>query len=144
MTAYETLCEMRRNGVKPGKPVHVAFTDPVVVGLTLHMRDAANFDWRALVALDVIVWADTKTPFSDVAQTVVQIARARPAELQLCLLHGDQWHLVDCGSGRLFPAVEGVEQIHEFQWQPINLGGTAMGYRLKAALQKALKPGAYL
>ena len=146
MTAYENLTEMRLAGMRPDGPVNVAFIDPTASGLTLHMRDAARkpFDWRVLVGLDVIVWADTKTPFSDVAAVVVAIAKARPSELQLCFLHSEAWHLIDCGSGRFQPDVQDVPGHHEFQWQPINLGATEMGYRLKAALHKTMKPGAFL
>jgi hypothetical protein len=146
MTVFETLTEMRRAGMRPDRPVNVAFTDPAASGLTLFMRDVTRrpFDWRVLVGLDVIVWADTKTAFAEVSRTVVDIARARPAELQLCFLHGEEWHLIDCGSGRFQPDVQDVPGHHEFQWQPINLGSSAMGYRLKAALHKTIKPGAYL
>lgn len=146
MTAYENLTDMRRAGLRPDRPVHVAFTDPAVAGLTLFMRDAARrpFDWRVLVGLDVIVWADAKTPFSDVSSTVVAIAKARPSELQLCFLHGDAWHLIDCGSGRFQPDVQDVPGHHEFQWQPINLGATDMGFRLKVALRKTLNAGVFL
>lgn len=146
MTAYENLTDMRRAGVRPDSPVHVAFADPAAAGLTLFMRDAARkpFDWRVLVGLETIVWADTKTAFADVASTVLAIAKARPAELQLCFLHGDAWHLIDCGSGRFQQDFEDVPGHHEFQWQPINLGATAMGFRLKAALHKTMNPGVYL
>lgn len=142
MSAYASLCEMRRQGLKPGAPVHVAFTDPAVDGLTLHPAHVP--DWRALVGLEVIVWADPSTPFVDVARAVVAIARARPAELQLCFLYLGTWHLIDCGSGRHMPALLDIPARHEFQWQPVNLGGTAKGYQIKAALHQTLKPGAYL
>lgn len=133
---------MRRQGLKPGKPVHVAFTEPAVDGLTLYPQQVP--DWRALVGLEVIVWADQSTPFLDVARAVVAIAHARPAELQLCFYHADAWHLIDCGSGRHMQALDDIPARHEFQWQPVNLGGTPMGYRIKAALHQTLKPGAYL
>lgn len=142
MRAYDSLCAMRRKGLKPGFPVHVAFTEPAVDGMTLHPHNVP--DWRALVGLEVIVWADPSTAFVDVARAVLAIAKARPAELQLCFLHLGTWHLIDCGSGRHFPAVLDIPERHEFQWEPVNLGGTPMGYQIKAALHKTLKPGAYL
>lgn len=146
MAAIDTLTDMRRAGVRPGAPVHVAFSDPAVVGLTIFMRDAARrpIDWRVLVDLDVVVWADAETPFGDVCASLTAIAKARPRELQLCFLHADEWHLIDCGTGRHWPAVADVPVYHEFHWLPLNLGGTTMGYRIKFALDKTLRPGSFL
>ncbi len=146
MTAYENLCDMRRAGVRPGRPVNVAFTDPAADGMTLFMRDAdrTRSDWNVLVNLDVIVWSDAGTPFDQLTATLWRIAQARPRGLQLCFLHRDAWHLIDCGAGYHVPAVADVPALHEFLWSPLNFGGTAYGQRLCTAIRKTHKAGAVL
>lgn len=141
------LLETRRQGLKPEVPVNVSLMGWVSPNLTLHVREdmpVDRLDWRMLANVEVVVWADTDVPFDRVAAVVIGIARVHPAELVLGLLHEETWHLVDCGSGRHVPAVHDIPARHEFQWQPVNLGGTPMGYRIKAALHKNLQPGTYL
>lgn len=142
------LLDMRRQGLKPERPVNVSLMGQIPdQGLTLYVREgmpADRLEWRMLVNLDVIVWADSGIPFDRVMATVWTIAKARPAGLQLCFLHRDAWHLIDCGSGYHLPAVEDVQAVHTFHWQPINVGATAIGYRLKAAMNNTHKPGVNL
>lgn len=142
------LLEMRRQGLKPERPVNVSLMGQIPDGnLTLYVREtmpADRLEWRMLVNLDVIVWADTGTPFDRVMATVWAIAKTRPAGLQLCFLHRDAWHLIDCGSGYHLPKVSDVQALHEFRWQPLNFGGTAFGHRLRAAMTKTHKPGVTL
>lgn len=142
------LLDMRRMGLKPERPVNVSLMGPIPdSNLTLYVREgmpADRLEWRMLVNLDVIVWADSGIPFDRVMATVWTIAKARPAGLQLCFLHRDAWHLIDCGSGYHCPPVEDVQALHTFHWHPINVGATAIGYRLKAAMNKTHKPGVNL
>jgi hypothetical protein len=153
MTAYENLCDMRRAGVRPAKPVHVAFTEPAADGLTLLMREADRkpIDWRYLVSLDVIVWADTATPFDRLMATAWEIAKARPKSFQLCLLHREEWHLIDLGNGthlprQSFPGLDlpDLGPLHSFFWFPINMGRTEHGTRLVQAILKTRKRGVTL
>lgn len=135
------LLQTRQQGLKPERPVHVSLMGPVFDELTLYVRDDApvdRMDWRMLVNVEVVVLAESGVPFDRIVAVLKGIARAQPAELQLCWLHGGEWHLIDCGSGTH------LRDLHTFLWQPINLGGTAMGYGLKAALHKAQPPGAPL
>lgn len=142
-----SLLEARQNGLSPDEPVTVSIMGNVAEGTTLFVRDnmpADRMDWRMLVNLQVVVWANSKTQFDRVDAVLFGIAQARPKELQLCFVHGETCHLIDCGSGWHRPAVMDIPASHEFLWQPINLGATDLGYRIKAALHKNHKPGARL
>lgn len=142
------LLDMRMHGLKPERPVNVSLMGQIPDGnLTLYVRETMpidRLDWRMLVNLDVIVWADSGIPFDRVIGTVWAIAKVRPTALQLCFLHRDAWHLIDCGSGYHMNPVADVPAVHSFHWQPINVGSTAIGYRLKAAMTKNHKPGVTL
>lgn len=142
------LLDMRRMGLKPERPVNVSLMGQVPdEGLTLYVREtmpADRLEWRMLVNLPVIVWADTGTPFDRLTTTLWRIAQARPHGLQLCFLYRDAWHLIDCGSGYHLPPVEDVQGLHAFRWEPLNVGGTAHGHRLRAAINKTHKPGVTL
>ena len=141
-----TLLEARQNGMSPDGVVTVSMMGSVSGGLTLFVRDdmpTDRLDWRMLVNLPVVVWANSQMPFDRVDAVVHGIAKVRPSDLQLCFVHDEQTHLIDCGSGWHRPPVADIPAAHEFQWNPINLGGTALGYRLKAALKKN-HPGAWL
>lgn len=143
-----TLLDMRRQGLKPERPVNVSLMGPIPdPHLTLYVRDGMPIDrleWRMLVNLDVIVWADAGIAFDRVMGTVWAIANVRPSGLQLCFLHGNAWHLIDCGSGYHLPAVAEVEALHEFCWQPLNFGATVFGNRLRTAMTRAHKAGVKL
>lgn len=140
-TNARDLLETRRQGFKPDRPVHVSLMGPVFDELTLYVHDDMpldRMDWRMLVNVEVVVLAQSSVPFDRITSVLKGIAKAQPSELQLCWLHRDEWHLIDCGSG------VHMADLHDFLWEPINLGATAMGYRLKAALHKAIAPGAHL
>lgn len=142
------LLDMRRQSLRPERPVNVSLMGSVPdENLTLYVRDgmpAERLDWRMLVNLDAIVWADTGTPFDRLTTTLWRIAQARPHGLQLCFLHADAWHLIDLGSGYHLPAVADVPALHEFLWCPLNFGGTAYGHRLRTAITKTHKTGVTL
>lgn len=150
------LLDMRRQGLKPEHPVNVSLMGQVPdAGLTLYVREGMPVDrleWRMLVNLPVVVWADSGEPFDRIMATVWAIAKARPHGLQLCFLHSDSWHLIDCGSGLHIPAVKlehqpekpAADPLHTFFWHPLNAGCTPFGYRLKAAMTKTHKPGVTL
>lgn len=143
------LLDLRRAGMKPEGPVNVSLIGPLDSnGLTLFVGEnmpVERLDWRMLVNLDVIVWADSSVPFERVSGVVLAIAKtARPAELQLCFHHREHWHLIDCGSGLHLPKVAETPAHHSFFWQPINAGSTPVGTRLVAAISKTQQPGVTL
>lgn len=141
-TNARDLLETRRQGFRPDGPVHVSFMGPVADAVTLFVHDdmpVERMDWRMLVNVEVVVLAQSGVPFERIVTVLKAISDAKPSELQLCFLHRDEWHLIDCGSGAHIQAVADVPALHDFRWQPINLGGTALGYRLKAAICKVHK-----
>lgn len=152
-TNARDLLDMRRQGLMPDRPVNVSLMGQIpAAGLTLYLREgmpADRIEWRMLVNLQVIVWADAGEPFDRIMTTVLRIAQCRPAGLQLCFLHRDDWHLIDCGSGVHIPPVKPLTQpevpaVHTFFWAPLNAGCTPFGYRLKTAMSKTQKPGVTL
>jgi hypothetical protein len=96
-----------------------------------------RLDWRMLVNLEVWLYAGQSAALNWVAATAWRIAQARPRELVLRFEHGDQLHDVDCGSGYHLPAVADEPAVHAFHWKPLNVGGTALGQRLRQALLSA-------
>lgn len=137
------LLQTRQQGLKPDAPVFVSLIGQVAETLTLFVHDDMpldRMDWRMLVNVETIVWADSSVPFDRIAAVLLGIARAQPSELQLCLRHADEWHHIDCGSGTHLPALGDVPALHAFLWQPITLGGS-LGYRLKSALRQSHRPG---
>jgi hypothetical protein len=154
-TNARDLLETRRQGFRPERPVHVSLMGPVFDELTLYVHDDMpldRLDWRMLVNVEVVVLAQSSVAFDRIVTVLKGIAKAQPSEMQLCWLHRDEWHLIDCGTGThsprmtfdALPDVDPVEALHDFFWRPINLGATATGYRLKAALHKSIPPGTHL
>jgi len=62
----------------------------------------------------------------------------------LCFEQGDVLHSVEVGYGHHMPAVADCYPVHQFQWGPINVGGTALGRRLKKALLSKKPTGEFL
>ncbi len=87
-----------------------------------------------LVNLSVWVFATAAVPLQRVIDTVYRIALARPKDLILRFEQGDTVHDVEVGYGHHLPAVADCYPVHQFQWSPINVGGTVFGRRLKKAL----------
>ncbi|MBP9149236.1 MAG: hypothetical protein KBG00_10690 [Rhodoferax sp.] len=103
-----------------------------------------RIDWRMLVNLSVWVWASAKAPLQQVLDTVYRIALVRPRELVLRFEQGDMVHDIEVGYGHHLPATAGVAAVHRFQWAPINVGGSPLGYRLKKALLSKKPNGEFL
>ena len=142
------LLDNRRLGVAPQKPVVVAlcaghFPDQVTLLASADLPPE-RMDWRMLVNLSVWVWASATVPLQRVLETVYRIAQARPRELVLCFWQDDVLHSVEVGYGHHLPAVANCFAVHQFQWDPINVGGTHLGRRLKKALLSKKPTGEFL
>lgn len=132
------LLDNRRVGAIPQDPVVVAlsadyFPDHVTLLVTADFPPE-RMDWRMLVNLSVWVFAKASVPLQRVIDTVYRIALARPKELILRFEHGGTVHDVEVGYGHHLHAVADCYPVHQFQWCPINVGGTGLGRRLKKAL----------
>lgn len=142
------LLEARTHGMVPESQVNVSLIgQPKSADLTLIVHKdmpVDRLDWRMLVNLNVMVLADTGTPFNRVEAVLKGIAECRPAWLHFALLAGDEYHVVDCGSGWHVPPFEGFKGHHEFFWLPIALSTSPIAKRAKQALHKSIQPGTYL
>jgi len=141
------LLENRQHGMTPDGPVVVSlvageFDHPALFVHADMPHD--RLDWRMLVNLTVWVWASSKAPLQQVLDTVYRIATAKPKELILRFEHADIVHDIEVGYGHHLPSVAGVSAVHQFQWSPINVGGTSLGYRLKKALLSKKPNGEFL
>lgn len=132
------LLDNRRIGVVPADPVVVALSGGSFPGHVTLLASAdlpaERMDWSMLVNLSVWVLASAKVPLRKVIDAVYRIALARPKELVLRFEHGEKVHDVEVGYGHHLPAVADCYPVHQFQWCPINVGGTGLGRRLKKAL----------
>lgn len=139
------LLELRKSGQTPDKPVVVTFFEGFYPGQeTLFLSDempAQRMDWRMLVNLSVWVIVDKTIALETMLETVFRIALARPKELILRFEQGDKVHDIEVGYGHHLPSVAGIPAVHEFQWAPINVGGTSLGKRLVKALKTKSKNG---
>lgn len=137
------LLEKRKAGTTPAAPVVVSFFEGFYPNQeTLFVADdmpSERMDWRMLVNLSVWVIVDKSVALEKMLETVFRIALAKPKELILRFEQGDKVHDIEVGYGHHLPAIAGIPAVHEFQWAPINVGGTAMGKRLVKAL-KLKKP----
>ena len=134
------LLEARKQGRSPPGPVVVSLVGQHFTETALFLRPdmpADRLDWRMLVNLDVWVWASAEVSMQWIVDTTWRIARVRPKELTVRFEHSGHVHDVDCGSGHHLPAVADIAPVHQFQWAPINVGGTALGKRIKQALLAA-------
>lgn len=141
------LLQNRQHGITPDGPVVVSLVAGEFDLPTLFVHadmPIDRLDWRMLVNLTVWVWASAKAPIERVLETVYRIAIARPKELILRFEHGDEVHDVEVGYGHHLPGVAGFAPVHQFQWAPINVGGTALGRRLKRALLSKKPNGVFL
>lgn len=144
------LLEARKNGWKPVRPVIVSliggtFSD--LTDTTLHVHDdmpIERMDWRMLVNIEVVVWANGTVPLDKVLQVVDGIARARPKRLVLRFEHKDRCHDVEIGAGFHLQAIREIPSIHEFLWMPITHTGSDVENRLRAALVQKHPVGALL
>lgn len=132
------LLQTRQNGFRPSNPVNVALAGQNFRGTTLYVHDdmPTDLDWRMLVNLDVWVWADRTVPLDRVIDTTVAISRAMPAWLLLRFVEAGEVHDIDVGSGQHHDGQPsaGIRPEHSFLWLPLNVCGSALGYRLKRAL----------
>lgn len=141
------LLENRQQGVTPDGPVVVSLVSGEFEQLALFVRadmPPERIDWRMLVNLPVWVWVNAKAPLQWVLSTVHHIAMARPKELILRFEQGDKVHDVEVGYGHHLPAIADIAAVHEFQWAPLNVGGTIVGRRLEKALLKHQPKGKFL
>lgn len=144
-TNARNLLEQRKNNQKPDGPVVVSlvggdFFD--IAATTLYARQdmpTDRLDWRMLVDLDVWLWAGPSAPMDWIVDTAWRIAQGRPRELLVRFETAQQIHDINVGSGTHRPAVAGLPPEHNFLWLPINVGGTSIGYRIRAALAKKAK-----
>lgn len=144
-TNARALLEQRKNNQKPAGPVVVSlvggnFDD--IADTALYVRQdmpTDRMDWRMLVDLEVWLWCGPNAPMEWITETTWRIAQARPRELLIRFETATTIHDINLGSGTHRPAVAGLPPEHRFWWLPINVGGTAIGYRILKAL-KATKP----
>lgn len=145
-TNARNLLETRQQGLLPDGPVTVSLIGGEHPAPALFVRPdmpTERLDWRMLVNLEVWLYAGQSASLDWVAATAWCIAQARPRELVLRFEHSDELHDVDCGSGYHLQPVADVPAVHAFHWLPLNVGGTALGQRLRQALLNA-HPGAVL
>lgn len=141
------LLENRQQGIVPDGPIVVSLVGGEFDQLALFVRPdmpVDRIDWRMLVNLPVWVWVNARAPLQWVLNTVHHIAAARPKELILRFEQGETIHDIDVGYGHHMPPIADICASHYFQWTPINVGGTALGYRLKKALLSKKKYGEIL
>jgi len=142
------LLDSRMHGMVPESQVNVSFIgQPQTDDITLIVRDdmpVDRLDWRMLVNLNVMVLADKTTPFSRAQRALQDIAKCRPAWLQFALLFGDEYHVVDCGSGFHIAAVGAIQGRHEFVWFPLAPKQTPIARRATQALRNLIRPGVCL
>ena len=141
------LLEARKQGKSPPGPVVVSLVGEHFTETALFLRNdmpGDRMDWRMLGDLDVWIWANAQASMQWIVDTTWRIARARPKELVLRFDHGGKVHDIECGSGHHLPAIADIPAVHQFQWAPINTGGTQLGKRIKRALLAAHPYGAIL
>lgn len=146
-TGARQLLQDRQDGLMPAEPVVVSMVSGEFDETALYVRPDMPqelMDWRMLVNLTVWVWASAKAPLDRIVETTWRIAQARPKELILRFEHGDKVHDIDVGSGYHRPAIAGVLPAHQFWWMPVNVGGTALGLRIKKSLLSKKSYGAIL
>lgn len=149
-TNARNLLELRQRNLKPAEPVVVSliggdFGD--IAQTALYVRPdmpAERMDWRMLVDLDVWLWAGPDAPMERIADTAWRIAQARPRELLIRFETATDIHDINLGSGTHRSKVAGLPPEHGFWWLPINVGGTAIGYRIIKALKAKHPPEAML
>jgi len=136
-TGARQLLQNRKDGLMPEGPVVVSLVGGEFTETALFTRPDMPMDlmdWRMLVNLTVWVWASAKAPLDRIVELTWRIAQVRPKELVLRFEHGDAVHDIDVGSGHHLPAIADISPVHQFFWAPINVGGTALGLRIKKAL----------
>lgn len=142
-TNARNLLETRKRNLKPAEPVVVSliggdFND--IAETVLYARSdmpTDRMDWRMLVDLDVWLWVGPDAPMEWIAETAWRIAQARPRELLIRFEAREAIHDINLGSGTHRAPVAGLPPEHRFWWLPINVGGTAIGYRILKALTTA-------
>lgn len=139
------LLEQRKGGTTPATPVVVSFFEGFYPNNeTLFASEdmpSERMDWTMLVNLSVWVIVDKSIALEKILETVFRIALVKPKELILRFEQGDRVHDVEVGYGHHLPAIADIAAVHEFQWAPINVGGTTIGKRLVKALKLKKKSG---
>lgn len=111
------LIDLRGNGVVPELPVLVSLVGKLgFSNLTLQAKAAERYDWRAIAALDVEVFASAAVSFASLLQTLADIAAAVPKHLVLTFVEGPR---VDCGDMRT------LQDFALFDWFPMAIGPNA-------------------
>ena len=105
------LIDFRVNGRVPELPVLVSLVGPLeFTNLTLHAEAGAAYDWRAISALEIEVFASLEVPWPKVIRTLSDIAAAVPKRMVLTFAEGA---CVDCGEMRA------VTDFAVFDWFPM-------------------------
>lgn len=147
-TNARNLLDARKHGMVPESQVNVSLIgQPDSNDVTLIVREdmpVDRLDWRMLVNLNVLVISDIETPFIRSQTVLKNIAKCRPAWLQFALLAGDEYHVVDCGSGIHLAAFGEFQGHHDFCWFPMAPKQTPIARRATKALRNLIQPGACL
>lgn len=137
------LLESRQQGMTPDGQVVVSLVGGSHLGATvLHVRQEMpvdRIDWRMLVNLPVVVWANSRAPLSWLVATTARIAAARPSDLVVRFEHQNgedrEAHDIEVGHGTHIPAVSDIPPHHAFWWGPIRLSPTHIAKGIQKALE---------
>jgi hypothetical protein len=107
----QSLLDLRKGGRVPDLPVLISLTGPLnFTNLTLQAEAGVTYDWRAISALEVEVFASFAVPFSKLLRTLAEIAAVVPKRMILTFAEGA---CVDCGEMRT------VTDFALFDWFPM-------------------------
>jgi hypothetical protein len=94
----EQLIAMRKAKSVPALPVLISLVGPLeFTNLTLLANAGTRYEWRAVSALDLEVFASVATPFRQLIEVLVDVAAAVPKRLILTFIEGPR---IDCGEMR--------------------------------------------
>ena len=147
-TNARNLLDARKHGMVPESQVNVSLIgQPDSRDITLIVREdmpVDRLDWRMLVNLNVLVISGIETPFARAQAVLKDIAKCRPSWLQFAIFAGDDYHVVDCGSGMHIPSAGEFRGHHDFYWFPMVQKQTPLSRRAAQALRDLIQPGACL
>jgi hypothetical protein len=107
----QSLIELRANRRVPELPVLVSLVGKLdFTNLTLYAEAGMSYDWRAVAALEVEVFASLAVPFPKLLRTLADLAAAVPKRMILTFAEGA---CVDCGEMRT------VTDFALFDWFPM-------------------------
>jgi hypothetical protein len=105
------LLDMRANHRVPELPVLISLTGQLdFTNHTLHAEAGVSYDWRAIAALEVEVFASFAVPWPRLLRTLGEIAAVVPKRMVLTFAEGA---CIDCGEMRT------VTDFALFDWFPM-------------------------